>query len=90
MPTLFQVKNNKGEENIIMFSGLYPIRMASTQDHGKTWSELRSIGNFGGIVAMSTMIQDQKIQVITERYFMTMEGLYMKNQKTKSYSLYSI
>ena len=60
MPTLFQVKNNKGEENIIMFSGLYPIRMASTQDHGKTWSELRSIGNFGGIVAMSTMIQDQK------------------------------
>lgn len=60
VPTLFQVKNSNGEENIIMFSGLYPIRMASTQDHGKTWSELRSIGNFGGIVAMSTMIQDQK------------------------------
>ena len=43
-----------------MFSGLYPIRMATTENNGKTWSELHPIGNFGGIVAMGTMIQDIK------------------------------
>ena len=60
VPTLFQVKDKKGKERIIMFSGLYPIRMATTENNGKTWSELHPIGNFGGIVAMGTMIQDMK------------------------------
>ena len=34
--------------------------MATTENNGKTWSELHPIGNFGGIVAMGTMIQDIK------------------------------
>ena len=39
-----------------MFSGLYPIRMAVSENDGKTWSELNSIGDFGGIVAMGDVV----------------------------------
>ena len=60
VPTLFQVKDQKGKERIVMFSGLYPIRMATSENSGETWSELNPIGNFGGIVAMGTMIKDLK------------------------------
>jgi hypothetical protein len=56
VPTLFQVTDKEGNDRIIMFSGLYPIRMAYSNDEGKNWSELKSIGEFGGIVAMGTMI----------------------------------
>ncbi len=40
-----------------MFSGLYPIRMAVTDDDGATWSELEPIGDFGGIVAMASVVE---------------------------------
>ena len=56
VPTLFQVTDKAGNHRIIMFSGLYPIRMAISNDEGRKWSELKSIGEFGGIVAMGTMI----------------------------------
>ena len=56
VPTLFQVTDKAGNHRIIMFSGLYPIRMAISNDEGKKWSELKPIGKFGGIVAMGTMI----------------------------------
>ena len=39
-----------------MFSGLYPIRMAVTEDDGATWSELKPIGDFGGVVTMATVL----------------------------------
>ena len=39
-----------------MFSGLYPARMAVSEDNGKTWSELEQIGDWGGIVVMGCMI----------------------------------
>ncbi len=45
-----------GKKRIIMFSGLYPIRMAVTEDDGATWSELKPIGDFGGVVTMATVI----------------------------------
>jgi len=56
VPTLFQATDKAGNHRIIMFSGLYPIRMAISNDEGRKWSELKSIGEFGGIVAMGTMI----------------------------------
>ena len=56
VPTLHRVVDAAGKKRIIMFSGLYPIRMAVTEDDGATWSELKPIGNFGGIVAMATVI----------------------------------
>ncbi len=56
VPTLHRVVDANGKKRIIMFSGLYPIRMAITEDDGANWSELAPIGNFGGIVAMGTVI----------------------------------
>ena len=57
VPTLYPVVDPHGKRRILMFSGLHPIRMAVTEDDGLTWSPLRSIGNFGGIVAMSDCIR---------------------------------
>jgi len=56
VPTLHRVVDASGKKRIIMFSGLHPIRMAVTEDDGANWSELAPIGNFGGIVAMGTVI----------------------------------
>lgn len=52
VPTLHRVYGADGKKRIIMFSGLYPCRMAVTEDDGATWSELESIGDWGGIVNM--------------------------------------
>ena len=56
VPTLHRVVDAQGKKRIIMFSGLYPIRMAVSEDDGATWSELKPIGNFGGIVAMGSVV----------------------------------
>lgn len=54
VPTLHRVTDAKGKKRIIMSSGLYPIRMAVTEDDGLNWSELNPIGDFGGIVTMGS------------------------------------
>lgn len=59
VPTLFRVTDAEGTKRIIMFSGLYPIRMAVTEDDGRTWSPLHKIGDFGGIVAMGCLFEDR-------------------------------
>jgi hypothetical protein len=56
VPTLHRVVDASGRKRIIMFSGLYPVRMAVTEDDGATWSELKSIGDFGGVVTMATVL----------------------------------
>ena len=56
VPTLHRVVDATGKKRLIMFSGLYPIRMAVTEDDGLTWSELKPVGKFGGVVAMATVI----------------------------------
>jgi lysophospholipase L1-like esterase len=59
VPTLHRVVDAEGKKRIIMFSGLFPIRMAVSEDDGATWSELNRIGDFGGIVAMGCVF-DQR------------------------------
>jgi hypothetical protein len=39
-----------------MWSGLYPARLAVSEDDGKTWSELRPVGDWGGIVVMGSVV----------------------------------
>lgn len=56
VPTIYRVTDPEGKERLILFSGLYPIRMAYSEDEGHTWTELEPIGDFGGIVAMSDLI----------------------------------
>jgi len=40
VPTLHRVIDAGGRKRIIMWSGLYPARLAVTEDDGQTWSEL--------------------------------------------------
>ncbi|MFO0264847.1 MAG: sialidase family protein, partial [Planctomycetota bacterium] len=40
---------------VIMFSGLYPARMAVSSDDGESWSELEPVGEWGGIVVMGSV-----------------------------------
>ena len=57
VPTLYRVIDQQGIKRLIMFSGLYPIRMAVSEDDGGTWTPLRPIGDFGGVVAMSSLVR---------------------------------
>jgi hypothetical protein len=56
VPTLHRVVDAAGKRRLILFSGLYPIRMSVSENDGGSWSELEPIGDFGGIVAMSTVL----------------------------------
>jgi beta-glucanase (GH16 family) len=52
-PTIHRMIDPRdGTKRLVMFSGLYPIRMAHSEDDGATWTELEPIGDYGGIVAM--------------------------------------
>ena len=57
VPTLYRVIDQNGVRRLIMFSGLYPIRMSISEDDGVTWTPLQPIGNFGGVVAMASLTQ---------------------------------
>lgn len=52
VPTLRRVISADGKKRIIMFSGLFPCRMAVTEDDGATWSDIKPVGDWGGIVTM--------------------------------------
>ena len=52
VPTIHRVVDGNGIKRLIVFSGLYPARLAVSEDDGETWSELKEIGDWGGIVVM--------------------------------------
>src|SRR6056297_1638013 len=50
VPTIYRVVDPQGKRRLIMFSGLYPIRMSVSEDDGVTWTPLEPIGDYGGVV----------------------------------------
>ena len=56
-PTIHRVVNKQGKKRLILFSGLYPVRMAVSEDDGDSWTPLKAVGNWGGIVTMSSVVQ---------------------------------
>ena len=52
VPTLHRVIGPDGTKRVIMWSGLYPARLAVSEDDGQTWGELKPVGDWGGIVVM--------------------------------------
>ncbi|MFN3192310.1 MAG: sialidase family protein [Aureliella sp.] len=52
VPTLHRVVDGNGKKRIIMWSGLYPARLAVSEDDGLSWSPLTPVGDWGGIVVM--------------------------------------
>lgn len=51
-PTIHRVTDAQGHKRLIVWSGLYPARLAVSEDDGRTWSPLRKAGDWGGIVVM--------------------------------------
>ena len=51
-PTIHQVIDETGKKRLIVWSGLYPARLAVSEDEGRTWSPLEKAGDWGGIVVM--------------------------------------
>lgn len=52
VPTLHRVVDAAGKKRLIMWSGLYPARLAVSEDDGATWGDLKPAGDWGGIVVM--------------------------------------
>ena len=57
VPTIHRVVDKQGVKRLIMFSGLYPIRMAVSEDDGQTWTPIEAIGDYGGIVTMGSVVR---------------------------------
>ena len=57
VPTLHRVIGPDGARRVILFSGLYPARMAVSEDDGNNWSELQPVGKWGGVVVMSSVVE---------------------------------
>ncbi|MED6327242.1 MAG: sialidase family protein, partial [Verrucomicrobiota bacterium] len=55
VPTIHQVIDAKGTKRLIMWSGLYPARLAVSENNGQSWSELTRAGDWGGIVVMGCL-----------------------------------
>jgi hypothetical protein len=54
-PTIHRVVDTKGKKRLIVWSGLYPARLAMSEDDGATWTPLRDAGDWGGVVVMSSV-----------------------------------
>ena len=60
VPTMHRVVDPRdGTKRLIMWSGLYPARLAVSEDDGATWSGLQPVGDWGGIVVMGFVEQLQ-------------------------------
>lgn len=55
-PTIYRTVDRSGKKRLLVFSGLHPIRQSVSEDDGRSWSELRPIGAYGGIVAMGALV----------------------------------
>lgn len=76
-PTIFRTIDGDGVKRLIMFSGLYPVRLAVGNEDGTRWSPLEPIGDFGGIVAMSDLVR------LTDGRYMALfhdDGRFFKNE----------
>ncbi len=56
VPTIHRVVDAQGKKRLIVWSGLYPARLSVSEDDGKTWSELKPVGEWGGIVVMGCVV----------------------------------
>ena len=52
VPTVHRVVDAAGRKRLIVWSGLYPARLAVSEDDGQSWGELNPVGEWGGIVVM--------------------------------------
>jgi len=51
-PTIHRVIDAGGKKRLIVWSGMFPARLAVSEDDGLSWSDLKPVGDWGGIVVM--------------------------------------
>ena len=56
VPTIHRVVDATGKKRLIMWSGLYPARLSVSENDGLTWSPLKPVGDWGGIVVMGAVV----------------------------------
>lgn len=89
-PTIHRVIDpHDGTKRLIVFSGLYPIRMSVSEDDGRTWSELEPIGDFGGIVAMGS------VELLTDGRYVALfhdDGRFFREggQRSDTFTVYQV
>lgn len=54
-PTIHRVLDEHGRKRLIVCSGLYPARLSVSENDGNTWTPLRPVGDWGGIVVMGSV-----------------------------------
>ena len=55
VPTIHRVVDAKSVKRLILWSGLYPARIAVSENDGESWSPLKPAGDWGGIVVMGSV-----------------------------------
>jgi hypothetical protein len=98
VPTIFRVIDQSGKKRLIVFSGLYPARLARSEDDGKTWSELEKSGDWGGVVVMASLTQlttgegHYMALFHDDLRFMTPDGqsIYDEDRKTNNQILFTL
>lgn len=98
VPTIFRTIDPQGKRHLIIFSGLYPARIAHSEDDGLTWSELEPAGNWGGVVVMAslTSLNTGKGHYMAlfhdDLRFISADGqeIYKEDRKTNEQVLFSL
>jgi hypothetical protein len=54
-PTIHRAIDREGNKRLLLFSGLFPAKMAVSDDDGIQWTPLKAIGDWGGIVVMGSV-----------------------------------
>ncbi|MCX6302393.1 MAG: sialidase family protein [Bacteroidia bacterium] len=98
VPTIHRVVDPEGKKRLIVFSGLYPARMAHSEDDGLIWSELEPSGDWGGVVVMSSVISintgkgHYMALFHDDMRFMTKDGgeLYAEDRKKNDQVLFTL
>jgi len=89
VPTIHRVKDQEGEKRLILFSGLYPARMAVSEDDGQTWTPLKPVGDWGGVVVMASVVA---LRTGKGRYLAMFhdDGRFFRKdgEKTETFTLY--
>lgn len=88
-PTIHRVVDSAGVKRLILFSGHYPARLAVSEDDGENWSELKPVGDWGGIVVMGSVFP---LKTGPGRYMALFhdDGLYFRadGERTEMFTFY--